>query len=119
MTDPPPKTSLAERAAAKRAEAQAILEDIHAIHAPVAPEPTETPADVEGGVLAQPMTEEASAALALGMSVEELRGRASDANVTKVQFASALQIVPADVTARVQSMTDAERYTLAVTLGLV
>jgi hypothetical protein len=54
-----------------------------------------------------------------GLTVAELADRARDANVGKLRFASVLDIVPADVGKRIESMTDEQRYALALQLGIV
>lgn len=54
-----------------------------------------------------------------GLTVQELADLARVAGAGKMKFAVALEVVPADVGKRVESMSDQERYALAVQMGLV
>lgn len=47
-----------------------------------------------------------------GMTLQELADRAREAGIGKLKFAVALECVPADVGARIEAMTDQQRYAL-------
>ena len=94
-------------------------------------------AEPEAAILTEPMPVEVSAQYAVedeenpssdatipapagpGLTVSQLADLARDANVGKLRFASALDVVPADVGKRIEDMSDEQRYALALKLGLV
>lgn len=105
--------------------------------------PMEVIPDEVAELLAEPMTPEVSAAVpdeidelvdeiadeaglteaarpaTPGMTVQKLAELAKAAQMGKLAFAGALDVVPADVGPKIEAMTDAERYRLAQSLGLV
>ncbi len=100
---------------------------------PEEPAPPEAPA--EAPILAAPMSVEESAAVTTeteeellaeaaaakpkGLTIGELADLARAASAGKRAFASAIDCVPADVSARIEAMTDAQRYALAAGMGLL
>jgi len=97
-------------------------------------------AEPEAAILTEPMPVEVSAQYAVeddeepetdveptpirapagpGLTVSELADLARGANIGKLRFASELDVVPADVSKRIDEMSDEQRYALALRLGLV
>lgn len=56
---------------------------------------------------------------AKGLTVTQLATLARERGAGRMAFASAMECVPADVASRIERMNDAERWTLATTMGLV
>lgn len=54
-----------------------------------------------------------------GLTVTQLATLARERGTGRMAFASAMECVPADVASRIERMNDAERWSLATTMGLV
>jgi hypothetical protein len=108
---------------------------------PAAPEsepetPPEAEREAERPILSEPMPVEESAKLSVvrdepeeggyqplsstpGLTIDGLSTLAKAAGVGKLAFASALQVVPADVGNTIEGMDDEQRYALALQLKLI
>lgn len=62
---------------------------------------------------------EHAAATSDGLTIQSLADLARAAGAGKMKFASALDVVPADVGKRIEEMTDQQRYALAIEMGLI
>jgi hypothetical protein len=97
-------------------------------------------AEPEAAILTEPMPVEVSAQYAVdddeeeegdveptpirapagpGLTVSQLADLARAANIGKLRFASELDVVPADVSKRIEDMSDEQRHALALRLGLI